>query len=132
MKKAFKPQNYKSLSPYLVLDDATRFIDLAKKVFQAEEKRKYQRENGSIIHAELCIDDSILMIADSTKEYPARTSMLHLYVPDSTATYQLALQEGCEGLEAPVNKEGDPDKRGAFLDFAGNYWSVSTQMAQTP
>ena len=87
MKKAFKPQNYNSLSPYLVLDDASRFMDLAKKVFHAEEKRKYQRENGSIIHAELYIDDSILMIADSTKEYPARTSMLHLYVPDSTATY---------------------------------------------
>ena len=132
MKKTFKPQHYNSLSPYLVMDNAAQFIDFAKKVFHAQERRKFQHENGTIIHAELLIDDSILMITDSTKEYPARTAMLHLYVPDSTATYQLALQEGCQGLQAPVNHKGDPDKRGNFLDFAGNYWSVSTQMAPTP
>lgn len=132
MKKTFKPEHYNSLSPYLILDDAARFIDLVKKVFQAEEKRMFHRENGSIMHAELLIDDTIVMVADSTPEYKANQSMLHLYVPDSTATYRLALQAGCKGLEEPVNKEGDPDKRGGFLDFAGNYWSVSTQMADTP
>ena len=129
MEKAFKPEDYNSLSPYLILDDAPRFLELMKEVFHAVEKRKYVHRNGSIMHAELLIDDSIIMVADSNKEYQANRTMLHLYVPDSTATYQRAIEAGCRPIEAPVNKEGDPDKRGAFFDFAGNYWSVSTQVA---
>ena len=128
MEKRFKPENYNSLSPYLILDDANRFLELMKKIFNAVEKRKYMHRDGSIMHAELLVDDSIIMMASSTKEYLANKTMLHLYVPDSTATYQLAIEAGCQGIEAPVNKEGDPDKRGAFIDFSGNYWSVSTQV----
>lgn len=130
MKKAFKPQHYNSLSPYLILDDASRFVELMKKVFHAEEKRKYMHRNGSIMHAELLIDDTIIMLASSTKDYQANKCMLHLYVPDSTAIYQRAIEAGCRPVQEPVNKEGDPDKRGAFYDFAGNYWSVSTQVAE--
>jgi len=129
MKNAFKPEDYNSLSPYLIMDDPSRFVDLMKKVFKAVEKRKYLRPDGSILHAELLLDDSIVMVASSNKEYPANKTMLHLYVPDSTAAYQRAIEAGCKPIEAPVQKEGDPDKRGAFLDFAGNYWSVSTQVA---
>jgi PhnB protein len=42
-------------------------------------------------------------------------------------TFDLAIQNGCEIIEEPINKEGDPDMRGSFYDCAGNYWSVSTQ-----
>ena len=128
MKQSFKPENYNSLSPYLIVDGANRFMELLRQVFNAQEKRKYLRKDGSIMHAEMSIDDSIVMIADSTQDYKANKCMLHLYVPDSTATYQRAIEAGCQAIGAPVNKEGDPDKRGAFHDFAGNYWSVSTQI----
>jgi len=123
----FKPKDYNSLSPYLIADDAEKLADLLKTIFSARELRRFNHENGKIAHLELKIDDSILMLSNSTESYPANTTILHLYVPDVLKTFQLAIANGCEVMEQPINKDGDPDTRGSFLDFAGNYWSVSTQ-----
>ena len=125
--KTYKPTNYNSLSPYLIVDEAQKLVDLLKIIFQAKEVRRFDHENGTIAHLELQLDDSILMISNSTETYPANTTLLHIYVPDIFKTFNLAIEQGCEIIEKPINKEGDPDTRGSFYDFAGNYWSVSTQ-----
>lgn len=124
---SYKPKNYNSLSPYLIVDDAEKLVDLLKIVFEAKELRRYEREDGSIMYIELQLDDSIVMISDSTEDYPAITTMLHMYVLDVFKTFDLAIENECLLLERPINKEDDPDTRGAFMDYAGNYWSVSTQ-----
>ena len=126
----YKPNNYNSLSPYLIVNNAERLVELLKLIFEAKELRRLDHENGSIAHIELELDDSILMISNSTENYQATKSMLHFYVPDVLRTFDLAIRNGCEIIEHPINKPGDPDKRGSFYDFAGNYWSVSTQMKQ--
>lgn len=126
--KLYKPEAYNSLSPYLIVDDARKLVNLLKAVFAATELRSFNREDGKIAHAELKLDDSILMISDSTADYPGNTTMLHMYVRDVLKTFELAWAHGCEIVEQPVNKPGDPDTRGAFIDFAGNYWAVSTQL----
>lgn len=125
--KTYKPKHYNSLSPYLIVDDAQKLVDLLKIIFEATELRRYERENGVIAHIELKLDDSILMISNSTEMYPAHKTMLHFYVPDVFQTFDLAIKHGCEIIDQPVNKEGDPDTRGSFYDLAGNYWSISTQ-----
>ncbi|RZJ67750.1 MAG: VOC family protein [Flavobacterium sp.] len=124
----FKPKNYNSVSPYLIVDGAQRLADLLKTIFDTEELRKYNREDGSVMHMEVRVDDSVLMISDATEDYPADATMLHVYVSDVDAVYKKAIDNGCQPIEKPENKNGDPDKRGSFLDFAGNYWSVSTQI----
>jgi PhnB protein len=48
-------------------------------------------------------------------------------VPDVFKTFDIAIENGCEIIEKPINKKDDPDTRGAFFDFAGNYWAVRTQ-----
>lgn len=123
----YKPKNYNSLSPYLIVDNAEKLVDLLKKIFGATELRRFNHDNGTIAHVELLLDDSILMISNSTEMYPANKAMLHIYVPDVYKTFDLAIKNGCEMIEKPINKEGDPDTRGLFHDFAGNYWAVSTQ-----
>ncbi|WP_200864728.1 VOC family protein [Arcticibacter svalbardensis] len=125
---SYKPEQYNSLSPYLIVDDAQKLVDLLKIVFDAKELRRFDHENGNIAHIELRLDDSILMISNSTDIYPANTTMLHIYVPDVFKTFDLAIKNGCEIIERPLNKEGDPDTRGSFYDFAGDYWAVSTQI----
>ena len=124
---SYKPKNYNSLSPYLIVDDAEKLIDFLKIVFEAEELTRYDREDGSIMHAELKLDDSIVMISDSTEDYPAITTMLHMYVPNVQKTFDLAIANDCILLEKPMSDDDHPDTRGAFMDYAGNYWSVSTQ-----
>ena len=123
----YKPNNYNSLSPYLMVDNAQKLVDLLTIIFDAKTLRRFDHENGKIAHIELLLDDTVIMLSDSTENYSANTTMLHIYVPDVFKTFKLALENGCEVIEEPINKEGDPDTRGAFMDFAGNYWAVSTQ-----
>jgi len=124
---SYKPKKYNSLSPYLIVDNAQKMVDLLKTIFNAQELRRFNRKNGKIAHIELKLDDSILMIADSTEDYKANKTMLHMYVPDVFKTFKKAIKNGCEAIEEPTNKDDDPDTRGSFYDFAGNYWAIGTQ-----
>jgi len=124
---SYKPQSYNSLSPYLISDDAEKLVALLKIIFEAKELRRFEHHNGTISHIELKLDDTVIMISNSTSDYAANTTMLHIYVPNVFKTFNLAVDNDCMIVEKPINKQGDPDIRGAFLDFAGNYWAVSTQ-----
>ena len=123
----YKPDNYNSLSAYLIVDNAQKLVDLLTVIFNAEILRRFDHTNGKIAHIELKLDDTVIMISDSTEIYEANKTMLHIYVPDVFKTFEIAIANGCEIIEKPVNKPGDPDTRGSFYDFAGNYWAVSTQ-----
>jgi PhnB protein len=125
--KQYKPDNYNSLSPYLIVDNAQQLVDLLIAIFDARTLRRFDNEKGKIAHIELQLDDTVIMISDSTESYVANKTMLHIYVPDVFKTFDKAIKNGCVIIEEPVNKQGDPDTRGSFYDFAGNYWAVSTQ-----
>lgn len=124
---SYKPENYNSLSPYLIVDNAKKLVEILIKIFDAKVLRRYDRGDGKIGHIELKLDDSVIMLSDSTKDYSAQKTMLHMYVPNVFETMDKALDLGCELIEQPINKEGDSDTRGSFYDHAGNYWAISTQ-----
>jgi len=127
MNTSYKPAGYNSLSPYLIVDGAQKMIDLLTGIFDAKELRRYDNPDGSIMHVEVRIDDSVLMIADASSMYPSNELLLHVYVPDVHKTFKKAIDLGCEAIEQPVNKGDDPDTRGSFKDFSGNIWAVGTQ-----
>lgn len=124
----YKPKEYNSVSPYLVVENAQKLIDLLINIFDATVTRQYDNPDGSIMQVEIKIDDSIIMISDATENYKAFKSLLHVYVPDSKLTYNKAITLGCEGIEEPVHKENDPDLRGQFKDYNGNTWAIGTQI----
>lgn len=128
MNKEFKPKGYNSVSPYLVVEKAQQMIDLLKKIFNAKEMRKYDMPDGSIVHAEVQVDDSIIMMADATEKWPPNQLLLHVYVSDVDAVFKKAIAAGCESVQEPKEQEGDPDRRGTFKDFSGNIWSIGTQV----
>lgn len=128
MNKAFKPAGYNSASPYFIVNGAQKLIDLLKTIFNAEELRRYNLPDGSIMHAEIRIDDSVIMLGDSSAKYPPVPIVMHVYVTDVDTTFQKAVNAGCEIIEKPTTRDNDPDKRATFKDFAGNMWSVGTQL----
>ena len=130
MNKEYKPTGYNSVSPYLVVAGAQKMIDLLKQVFDAKELRKYDMPDGTIMHAEVQIDDSVIMIGDASDKFPPNQLLIHVYVPDVDKTYQKAIAAGCTGMEEPKEQEGDPDRRGTVQDFSGNIWSIGTQMSK--
>jgi uncharacterized glyoxalase superfamily protein PhnB len=125
--QSFKPDGYNSVSAYFVVDGAQRLIDFLQQVFYGVEKRRYDKPDGSIMHAEIQVDDSIIMVADASEQYPANTHLMHVYVSDVDATFSKAIAFGCEVVEAPKEQDGDPDRRGMFKDFADNMWAIGTQ-----
>ena len=131
MSNQFKPKGYNSVSPYFVVKEGQRFIDLVKNIFDTKELRKYDNEDGSIMHAELQIDDSVIMIGEASNNYPPNILLIHVYVKDVDAVFELAIGAGCIAEETPNVREGDPDKRGSFKDFAGNTWAIGTQQTDS-
>ena len=78
-KNGNKPEGYNSVSPYLVVDGAEKMIALLKQLFDARELRRYDAEDGRIVHSEVQVDDSVIMIADSNNQYPPAPALIHVY-----------------------------------------------------
>lgn len=123
----FKPEQYNSVSPYFMVDGVDRMVNLLTGIFDARVRRRYDKPDGKVMHLELQIDDSIIMMSDATDQYPANSYWMHVYVPDVAETFRKAIALGCGIIDQPLTKDNDPDKRGTFKDFAGNMWSVATQ-----
>lgn len=130
MNTPYKPTGYNAASPYFVVNGTQKLIDLLKQVFEAEELRRYDRPDGPIMHAEVKIDDSVLMISDASEQFPPLQQLVHVYVKEVDLVFQKATEAGCEIIDQPKEREGDPDRRGSFKDFASNYWFVATQMKE--
>jgi len=123
----YKPAGYNSLSPYFIVKDAQKMVELLQTLFDATVLRRFDRPDGTIMHIELKIDDSVLMMGEASEEFPPVTHVLHLYVSDVDDVFNRAMALGCTPIEKPSEREGDPDRRGTFKDFAGNMWSIGTQ-----
>jgi PhnB protein len=113
----------------VVANGAQRVIEFLKKAFGATELRRYDMPDGSIMHAEVRIDDTVVMLADGGGQWSPFPVWLHVYVRDVDTTYRRALEAGGVSVDEPKQKEGDPDRRGGVKDPAGNTWWISTQMS---
>lgn len=127
MSPAHKPQDYSSVSPYLIVDGAARTIEFLVRAFDAVELRRFPDAAGRLRHAEVRIDDTVVMLADGGGDWPALLSNVHVYVPDVDATYRRALEAGATSVQEPVQKD-DEDKRGGVKDAGGTTWWIATRV----
>ena len=128
MKLAHKPEGYNSVSPYLIVNGAEAAIQFLHVVFDAVELRKFHGPQGRIMHAEVRIDDTVIMLCDANPpDWAAVPSHVHIYVPNVDETYKKALAAGATSVQEPVKKQ-DEDKRGAVKDSSGTTWWISTKV----
>lgn len=127
MTSTHKLQGYTTVSPYLIVDGAGGTIEFLGRVFGGVELRRFADDSGKIFHAEVRIDDTVLMIADGVEGWPPVQGHVHVYVQDVDATYRLALDAGAESVQVPVQKE-DEDKRGGVKDAGGTTWWIATRV----
>jgi uncharacterized glyoxalase superfamily protein PhnB len=123
----YKPAGYSTVSPYLIVDGASDTIDFLVRVFGAVELRRFPGAAGKLMHAEVRIDDTIVMLADGAADWPPIAANVHVYVADVDATYQRALEAGATSVQEPVKKD-DADKRGGVKDTGGTTWWIATKM----
>lgn len=121
------PDDYHSITPYLIVPDVDGMIDFLKEVFDAEERSQALDSEGNVMHAEVQVGDSVVMMATSNEEYPPTRTMLHVYLEDVDAAYQRALAAGA----TPVRELTDEfygDRTGGVQDAYGNQWWLATHV----
>lgn len=123
----YKPEGYNTVSPYLIVDGAERTIQFLEEAFDAVELRRFPAADGRIMHAEVRLDDTVLMLADGNENWPPPKAHVHVYVPDVDDTYNRALAAGAVSVQEPIRKEDD-DKRGGVVDPGGTTWWISTKV----
>ncbi|MAT97589.1 MAG: extradiol dioxygenase [Anaerolineaceae bacterium] len=128
MQKTYKPEGYASVSAYIVADGAQQLIDFLAATFDAKVTRRFDNEDGTIMHGEVQIDDTVVMLTDGSEGFPSFPIWLHVYVPDVDATYQKALAAGGVSVQEPTKKD-DLDRRAGVKDPTGNTWWMATQVA---
>jgi PhnB protein len=129
MSHSYKPEGYSTVSPYLIVNGAASTIGFLEGVFGAQEIRRFTNPDGTINHAEVRLDETVLMIADAVEEWPAVPAHIHVYVSDADQVYRRALDAGAESIQEPVQK-GDPDKRGGVTFPTGLTWWIATHMGE--
>ncbi|GAA4422442.1 VOC family protein [Bremerella cremea] len=128
MPKPFKPEGYNSLSAYLLVPSAAQTIAFLKKVLDAEVLRQFDGPDGRVMHAEVRIDDTVLMLAEGNEQWPPMPANIHIYVPDAIETYRKAIEAGAEAIMEPVQRSEDDDLRGGVRDSGGTMWWFANQV----
>ena len=117
-----------TVTAYPVVHDVPALIAFLGQVFGATEKLRMTGSAGGY-HAEVQIGDSVLMIGgggpDVAWKGDARPMAFHVYVPDTDATYQRALDGGGESLQAPADQDWG-ERTANVKDPSGNYWYIAT------
>lgn len=121
------PDGYHTITPFLVAEGTARLIDFIKQAFGAEEIERMAAPDGTVMHAELRIGDSMLMFGEAQGEWKAIPSMLYLYVKDVDATFAQALRAGATSMRA-VADQFYGDRNGTVRDAWGNIWSIGTHI----
>ena len=127
---AWKPAGFTSAAPYLITRNAQQLIDFLRATLGATPLRRFDKPDGSIAHAEVRIDDTVVMMGEVGGDAPAVPCHVHVYVEDVDGTYQAALANGATSVQEPTRREGDADRRGGVTDPGGNTWWFATQIEE--
>ncbi len=126
------PEGYYSLTPYVVCKDAAKAIDFYTKAFGAQEITRMPGPGGRVMHAEVKIGNSVLMLSDENPDRGAvapsgkgRSASLVFYTEDCDTVFQRAIDLGATSIEAPTDMFWG-DRMGNLTDPSGHQWAIAT------
>jgi uncharacterized glyoxalase superfamily protein PhnB len=125
------PDRYHSVTPYLVVQGASTLIEFLKQAFEATEMFRMAQPDGTIMHAEVQIGDSIVMMGEARGECQPLSAAMYLYVEDVDAVYKRALQAGATSQMEPADQFYG-DRHAGVKDPAGNHWWIATHIEDVP
>jgi PhnB protein len=131
--KGIEPPRYNKVNPFVIIKGgAIKFIDFAEKVFGACENKQIRTpdRDGSLIHAEIQIGDSMILLADSKHDWPFTPAFLQIYVDDAQEILDRAEKEGAE-IITRVSEFYNGLIIARFKDNWGNIWWVYEKINKT-
>ncbi|MGH9864639.1 MAG: VOC family protein [Candidatus Acidiferrales bacterium] len=124
-------EGFHTITPYILVGGAAKFIGFMKEAFGAEEKGRVPMPNGKIMHAEVKVGDSMIELSDGNEQYAPSPVALHFYVDDADATYARAIEAGAISTHAPIDQPYG-DREAGIKDPFGNSWFIATPKTYTP
>jgi len=129
------PTGYRSVTPAIIVRDAAAAIEFYTRAFGAEEVSRMPGPGGTIMHAEIRIGDSMVMLGEENEEWGSRSPLstngnpgsLHLYVDDADAAFARALEAGAT-VRMPLGDAFWGDRYGQVIDPFGHEWGLATHV----
>ena len=133
------PKNYPRVTPYLSVKGADKAIEFYKKVFGAEERGRMAGPGGAIMHAEIQIGDSVIMMADEMPQFGNLSPQslggspvsLYIFVKSVDEVFKAAVAAGAQVL-MEVGDQFYGDRTGAIKDPFGHKWNIATRIEDVP
>lgn len=128
------PDGYRTVTPYITVKGAAQAIDFYERAFGAHEGVRMAGPDGkSVMHAELKIGDSMVMLSDEFPQMGSRspqtlggtTAAIFLYVPDVDAAFKRAVDAGAKAIMPPTDMFWG-DRFGKLVDPFGHEWAMAT------
>ncbi len=125
MQAAENASGYRTVTPYLKLPNCGALIEFLKNAFNATERGRLSKPDGSVLHAEVVIGDTLLMVHEQPGHWQPKPCTLYLRVDDADATFHQAIAAGATAVFEPANMYYG-DRVACVTDVAGNDWWIAT------
>lgn len=120
------PEGYNAVTPYLVVPGVVKLIDFMKRAFGAQETMPpMMTPDGKVMHTEVRVGDSMIMMGEPSQHAPAMPAALMLYVTDCDAVYRRAIEAGAVSISEPADQFYG-DRSAGITDPSGNRWWIGT------
>ena len=120
------PNDHQSVVPYPIIKGVPALIEFLKATFDAEEVHRMKQDDGAVMHAQVKVGDTTMMMGEAGESYDPRPISLYVYVEDVDRTYQRALKAGAVSVAEPSDQFYG-DRTGSVKDPVGNIWWIASR-----
>lgn len=123
----YKPEGCQDAIPYLVVKDAKGLIEFLKHTFDVKTVGDMHTDGDKIVHAEVMLGDTMIMMGEASEEFKPMPAMLNVYVKDVDTVYKKGLEAGATSVRELADQFYG-DRSGGLVDKWGNQWWISTHI----
>lgn len=127
----YVPREYKTITVNLVVPDAERAIKFYNSAFGAELTMKLVDPDGLVVHAEMKIEDTIIMLSEDKDVVPGNHVVIQIYTGDVEGLFEAAIMSGAREI-FPVKEQFYGDRAGRVMDPFGFQWIIATHVEDVP
>jgi len=116
-----------TITPYFTVQNADRLIDFLIATFGTNVVKQSRYDDHTLQHARLVIGNSLIMLNESTEDYPVNVSQMHVYVKNADTSYEVAMGLGAASMMKP-NDRPHGDRMAGIKDPCGNVWWIASHL----
>lgn len=113
--------NLRTVTPYLIVPNVGKLLNFLHEAFDAIETERHAEDDGRIIHAQVLLGDSVVMMGEPTEQWKAMPASIYLRVQDCGSMHKKAIECGAKSIMEPADQEYG-ERMAGVEDLSGNRW----------